>query len=154
MDEGRTVRGNGNGGPTTPKPLIVTVKGLNWPATLGDFTLVGPVNNQGAWRWYERQCNGATHRIKVDHQLMPLFPPPPRPSMTDPSPTTAAIVQAFDDRYELLGGFDDNWQEVCIAAALRVVADNAEYLFDPQDGKVAVVRVDDILARVAELEAT
>ena len=52
----------------------VTVQGLNWPATLGDFTLVGPVNNHGAWRWYERQCNGATHRIKVDHQLMPLFP--------------------------------------------------------------------------------
>jgi len=75
MDEGRTMRGNGNGGPTTPKPLIVTVQGLNWPATLGDFTLVGPVDNQGAWRWYERQCNGATHRIKVDHQLMPLFPP-------------------------------------------------------------------------------
>jgi hypothetical protein len=53
----------------------VKVQGLDWPATLGDFTLVGPVNNQGAWRWYERQCNGATHRIKVDHQLMPLFPP-------------------------------------------------------------------------------
>jgi hypothetical protein len=53
----------------------VKVQGLNWPATLGDFTLVGPVNNHGAWRWYERQCNGATHRIKVDHQLMPLFPP-------------------------------------------------------------------------------
>jgi hypothetical protein len=75
MDEGRTVRGNGNSAPTTPKPLIVTVQGLNWPATLGDFTLVGPVNNQGAWRWYERQYNGATHRIKVDHQLMPVFPP-------------------------------------------------------------------------------
>jgi hypothetical protein len=36
---------------------------------------VGPADNQGAWRWYERQHNGATHRIKVDHQLMPLFPP-------------------------------------------------------------------------------
>jgi hypothetical protein len=73
--------------------------------------------------------------------------------MADLSPTTASIVRAFDDRYELLGPFEANWQEVCIAAALRVVADNAEYLFDPQDGKVAVVRVDDILARVAELEA-
>ena len=31
-------------------------------------------------------------------------------------------MQAFDDRYELLGGFDDNWQEVCIAAALRALA--------------------------------
>jgi hypothetical protein len=74
--------------------------------------------------------------------------------MPDLSPAAASIVQAFDDRYELLGGFDDNWQELCIAAALRVVADNAEYLIDPQNGKVAVVRVDDILARVAELEAT
>jgi hypothetical protein len=65
---------------TSPSPAperwaTVTVQGLNWPATLGDFTLVGPADNQGAWRWYERQCNGATHRVKVDHQLMPLFPP-------------------------------------------------------------------------------
>ena len=74
--------------------------------------------------------------------------------MPDLSPAAASIVKAFDDRYELLGGFDDNWQELCIAAVLQVVADNGEYLFDPQDGKVAVVRVDDILARVAELEAT
>jgi hypothetical protein len=58
--------------------LTVTVQGRDWPATLGDFTLVGPVNNHGAWRWYERQYNGATHRIKVDHQLMPLFPPHPQ----------------------------------------------------------------------------
>jgi hypothetical protein len=75
MDEGRTMRGNGNSGPTTPKPLIVTVQGLNWPATLGDFTLVGPADNQGACRWYERQCNGITERVRVDHQLQPLFPP-------------------------------------------------------------------------------
>jgi hypothetical protein len=38
------------------------------------------------------------------------------------SPAAASIVQAFDDRYELLGGFDDNWQELCIAAALRALA--------------------------------
>jgi hypothetical protein len=43
--------------------------------------------------------------------------------MPDPSPTTASIVQAFDDRYELLGPFDDNWQEVCLAAALRKLED-------------------------------
>ena len=60
-------------GPTTPKPLIVTVKGLNWPATLGDFTLVGPADNQGAWRWYERHHrDGTTERVRVDHQLQPL----------------------------------------------------------------------------------
>jgi hypothetical protein len=46
--------------------------------------------------------------------------------MSDLSPATARIAvatrQAFDDRYELLGGFDDNWQELCIAAALRALA--------------------------------
>jgi hypothetical protein len=42
--------------------------------------------------------------------------------MSDLSPAAASIVQAFDDRYELLGGFDDNWQELCIAAALRALA--------------------------------
>ena len=33
-----------------------------------------------------------------------------------------AIVTAFDDRYELLGPLEDNWQEVCIAAALHAAA--------------------------------
>ena len=42
--------------------------------------------------------------------------------MTDPSPATASIVQAFDDRYELLSPFEANWQEVCLAAALRALA--------------------------------
>ena len=74
--------------------------------------------------------------------------------MASPSPATASIVKAFDDRYELLGPFDENWQELCLAAALRALADNAEYLFDPPQGKVAVVRVDDIMARVDELEAS
>jgi hypothetical protein len=91
MDEGRTMRGNGNGGPTTPKPLIVTVKGLNWPATLGDFTLVGPVSNQGAWRWYERpHPDGTTERVRVDHQLQPLchISVGYRPKPQFPSPRT------------------------------------------------------------------
>ena len=39
--------------------------------------------------------------------------------MPDLSPATASIVQAFDDRYELLGKFDDNWQKLCIAAELH-----------------------------------
>jgi len=38
------------------------------------------------------------------------------------SPDTASIVQAFDDRYELLGGLEENWQEDCLAAALRALA--------------------------------
>jgi hypothetical protein len=42
--------------------------------------------------------------------------------MTDLSPAAASIVKAFDDRYELLGPLEGNWQEVCIAAALRALA--------------------------------
>jgi hypothetical protein len=41
--------------------------------------------------------------------------------MTSLSRATASIVQAFDDRYEI-GGLDENWQEACIAAALRAAA--------------------------------
>jgi hypothetical protein len=32
-------------------------------------------------------------------------------------------VKAFDDRYKLLGGLEENWQEDCLAAALEAVAD-------------------------------
>jgi hypothetical protein len=39
-----------------------------------------------------------------------------------PARAAASIVQAFDDRYEVLGPFDDNWQELCLAAALRALA--------------------------------
>ena len=35
--------------------------------------------------------------------------------MSDLSPAAASIVQAFDDAYE-------NWQEECLAAALRALA--------------------------------
>ena len=72
--------------------------------------------------------------------------------MSNLSPTAARMVQAFDDCYEM--PHDDNWQALCIAAVLRVEADNGEYLIDPQMGKMAVVLVDDIMARVAELEAS
>ncbi len=43
--------------------------------------------------------------------------------MADLSPAAQAIVAAFDERYELLGPLEGNWQEVCIAAALRAAAD-------------------------------
>jgi hypothetical protein len=62
----------------------------------------------------------------------------------------ASIVQAFDDRYELLGGFDDNWQELCIAAALRALDAQLGY-------NVLGVRTIDssqILLIAAELEAS
>ena len=41
--------------------------------------------------------------------------------MTDLSPAAASIVQAFDDRCEM-SWFGENWQEDCIAAALRALA--------------------------------
>jgi hypothetical protein len=41
--------------------------------------------------------------------------------MTTPPSPAQAIVAAFDDRYELCP-LEDNWQEVCIAAALRAAA--------------------------------
>jgi hypothetical protein len=43
--------------------------------------------------------------------------------MTELSPAAQAIVQAFDDRYELLGPLEDDWQEQCLAAALGALAD-------------------------------
>ena len=42
--------------------------------------------------------------------------------MAELSPAAASIVQAFDDRYELLGGLEENWQEDCLAAAFRALA--------------------------------
>ena len=63
--------------------------------------------------------------------------------MAELSPAAASIVQAFDDRYELLGGLEENWQEDCLAAVLRALA-------------VRVIGADDIrqdiLAIAAELE--
>jgi len=55
--------------------IAFNIQGLNWPPTLGDFTLVGPADNAGAWRWYERHHDGTTERIRVDHQLQPLGSP-------------------------------------------------------------------------------
>jgi len=42
--------------------------------------------------------------------------------MPDLSPAARAIVEAFDERYELLGPLEGNWQEVCLAAALTALA--------------------------------
>jgi hypothetical protein len=71
--------------------------------------------------------------------------------MTDPSPATASIVQAFDDRYELLGPFEANWQELCIAAALRAAADQlgTELEFYNE----VMISAEELLAIAAELEA-
>ena len=57
--------------------VTYTITGLAWPETLGDFTLMGPVNRLGSWRWYQQRIkiNGAhvTKRIKLDSQLAPIW---------------------------------------------------------------------------------
>jgi hypothetical protein len=63
--------------------------------------------------------------------------------MPDLSPAAASIVQAFDDRYEI-GMFNEDWQEECLAAALRVLAARI-------NGADAIRQ--DILDIAAELEA-
>jgi len=82
--------------------------------------------------------------------------------MTELSPAAASIVQAFDDRYELLGGLEENWQEDCLAAALRAAADQvvpeeANAVGDEHDNarhdQWMRVRYK-LLAIAAELEAT
>jgi hypothetical protein len=49
--------------------------------------------------------------------------------MTELSPAQV-IVKAFDDRYELLGPLEDDWQEQCLAAALRAAAANQNKQID------------------------
>lgn len=46
--------------------------------------------------------------------------------MADHSPAARAIVAAFNERYELCGPCDDDWQELCLAAALRALADQQQ----------------------------
>jgi hypothetical protein len=62
--------------------------------------------------------------------------------MTSLLPAAASIVQAFDDRYEI-SMFDENWQEDCLAAALRALAARI-------NGADAIRQ--DVLAIAAELE--
>jgi hypothetical protein len=38
------------------------------------------------------------------------------------SPATQSIVDAFNERYELLGPLEGNWQEACLAAAFTALA--------------------------------
>lgn len=49
--------------------ISIRTQGFEWPSTLGAYTLMGPINKLGPWRWYERQFDGMTQRIKVDSQL-------------------------------------------------------------------------------------
>ena len=43
--------------------------------------------------------------------------------MAELSSAARAIVKAFDERYEQCKPFDENWQELCLAAALLAAAD-------------------------------
>jgi len=63
-----------------PDPIpshAYTVPGRYWPATLGLFTLMGPVNRLGAWRWYQHSIvidgQQTTQRVKIDSQLQPIW---------------------------------------------------------------------------------
>jgi hypothetical protein len=72
------------------------------------------------------------------------------------SPAAQAIVKAFDDRYELLGPLEDDWQEQCIATALGALADqvvcaNPTGAPDCCISIMEVIRAD-ILAIATELE--
>ena len=70
--------------------------------------------------------------------------------MAELSPAARAIVEAFDERYELCGPFDGNWQEACLAAALCAAA--KQVVPTTIDPRLSTVRSD--LMRIAsELEA-
>ena len=52
--------------------IQVKVQGFEWPSVLGHYSLMGPVNRLGSWRWYEHKFDGMTQRIKVNHLLEPI----------------------------------------------------------------------------------
>jgi hypothetical protein len=70
--------------------------------------------------------------------------------MTNLSPAARTIVQAFDERHELLGPLEGNWQEVCLAAALRAAAD--QVVPTTVDPRLSTVR-SDLMHIAAELES-
>ena len=75
--------------------------------------------------------------------------------MAELSPAAASIVQAFDDRYELLGGLEENWQEDCLAAALRVAADQVAPMTTPLSHEAFMAALGvrfKLLAIAAEME--
>ena len=60
------------------------------------------------------------------------------------SPAAQAVLDAFSERYELCGPFDGNWQELCLAAAIRAAADIVDEF----------IAVRDLHTIAAELEGT
>ena len=76
------------------------------------------------------------------------------PNAPGPVPLSPAqvIAKAFDDRYELLGPLEDDWQEQCLAAALDALADQvvSKRTAFISPGTAGGIR-DDILAIATEL---
>ncbi len=64
------------------------------------------------------------------------------------------LVDAFDVRYENLGPFDDNWQELCIAQTLRELINQCSYNHFNLDGDhgIDVINVKDVEEIIKELD--
>ena len=96
--------------------------------------------------------------IPAPQSGLPWPVPPATDESLAPQPTSAvqAIVKAFDDRYELLGPLEDDWQEQCLAAAIRVIADRVvpaalpwdRATFSPFEGQIRA----ELLAIAAEMK--
>lgn len=76
--------------------------------------------------------------------------------MTDPTSAAARnIAAAFNERYEQCEPFDDNWQQLSLATALRAAADQCkvEWNYHPDYPETeSVVVVSDLLTIADELE--
>jgi len=70
------------------------------------------------------------------------------------SPAAQAVLDAVASQME--GGWISPdfipYEAKKIAAALRAATSHGEYMFDPLDGKIAVVRVSDLQSWATELE--
>jgi hypothetical protein len=64
------------------------------------------------------------------------------------------IVDAFDQRYETIGPFDEDWQELCIAATLRELVKQYAYNNFHIDGDhgIDVINVKDIMKVIEKLD--
>jgi hypothetical protein len=72
--------------------------------------------------------------------------------MTNLSPAASAILRAFDDRHEVLGPFEGNWQEVCLAAAIRAAAEELQHRLFLPGTDLMVVSAKDLFNLANELE--
>jgi hypothetical protein len=62
--------------------------------------------------------NAAFHQHQQHGHLIPTPNNLPAPTPLSPA---QAIAKAFDDRYELLGPLEDDWQEQCLAPDFRAL---------------------------------